>query len=132
VPIRLNVANNSLKNDPPASEKTHGPDPVTFPVVEVEPWVPLDASVLSITMLPGGPPSMKSKAGTAVTPLSGPLPIVTSITVPCAKDYYWWRAGSQLRLYTVYDKDERDDLTPQQRNTLKAMLKAELEARRSA
>ena len=30
-------------------------------------------------------------------------------------------------LYTVYDKDERDDLSPQQRKTLKAMLKPELE-----
>ena len=29
-------------------------------------------------------------------------------------------------LFTLYDKDERDDLLPQQRKTLKAMLKAEL------
>jgi hypothetical protein len=36
----------------------------------------------------------------------------------------------QFWLYTVYDKDERDDLSPQQRKLLKAMLKAELEARR--
>jgi hypothetical protein len=43
--------------------------------------------------------------------------------------YYWWQAGSQFWLYT-YDKDERDDLSPQQQKTLRAMLKAELEARR--
>ena len=44
--------------------------------------------------------------------------------------YYWWHAGSQFWLYTLYDKDERDDLSPQQRKTLRSMLKAELEARR--
>jgi hypothetical protein len=32
----------------------------------------------------------------------------------------------------VYDKDEQDDLLQQQRKTLRAMLKAELEARRKA
>ena len=36
VPIGLNVTSSSLKKDPPASEKVHGPVPVTFPVVEVE------------------------------------------------------------------------------------------------
>ena len=46
--------------------------------------------------------------------------------------YYWWEGGLQFWLYTLYDKDERDDLSPQQRKTLKAMLKAELEARRKA
>ena len=46
--------------------------------------------------------------------------------------YFWWEAGFQFWLYTLYDKDERDDLSPQQRKTLKAMLKAELEARRKA
>lgn len=44
--------------------------------------------------------------------------------------YYWWEAGLQFWLFTLYDKDERDDLSPQQRKTLKSMLKAELEARR--
>ena len=44
--------------------------------------------------------------------------------------YFWWEAGFQFWLYTLYDKDERDDLSPQQRKTLKAMLKAELEARK--
>ena len=44
--------------------------------------------------------------------------------------YYWWGAGMQFWLYTLYDKDEMADLTPQQRKALKAMLKAELESRR--
>ena len=43
--------------------------------------------------------------------------------------YYWWAAGSQFWLFTVYDKDEADDLTPEQRKSLRAMIKAELEAR---
>jgi hypothetical protein len=46
--------------------------------------------------------------------------------------YYWWEARLQFWLFTLYDKDERDDLSPQQRKMLKAMLKAELEARRKA
>lgn len=45
--------------------------------------------------------------------------------------YYWWSAGRQFWLYTLYDKDEMDDLTPKQRKALKEMLKAELEARRA-
>ncbi|MBI2960406.1 MAG: toxin [Betaproteobacteria bacterium] len=45
--------------------------------------------------------------------------------------YYWWNAGMQFWLYTLYDKDEMADLTPQQRKTLKAMIKAELDSRRS-
>ncbi len=44
--------------------------------------------------------------------------------------YYWWNAGLQFWLFTLYDKDEMADLTPQQRKALKAMIKAELEARR--
>ena len=44
--------------------------------------------------------------------------------------YYWWDVGLQFWLFTVYDKDEMDDLTPQQRKTLKAMIKTELDARR--
>ena len=44
--------------------------------------------------------------------------------------YYWWVTGLQFWLFTVYDKDEMDDLTPQQRKELKAMIKAELKARR--
>jgi mRNA-degrading endonuclease RelE of RelBE toxin-antitoxin system len=45
--------------------------------------------------------------------------------------YYWWNAGMQCWLYTLYDKGEMADLTPKQRKDLKAMLKAELEARRA-
>ena len=37
VPIGLNGIWSSLKKEPPASENIHGPVPVTFPVVEVEP-----------------------------------------------------------------------------------------------
>jgi hypothetical protein len=44
--------------------------------------------------------------------------------------YYWWDAGLQFWLFTLYDKDEMDDLTPQQRKMLKAMIKTELDARR--
>ena len=46
--------------------------------------------------------------------------------------YFWWAAGLQFCLFPLYDKDERDDLSPQQRKVLRAMLKAELEARRKA
>lgn len=44
--------------------------------------------------------------------------------------YYWWRPGKQFWLYTLYSKDEMDDLTAAQRNILKELLKKELEARR--
>lgn len=43
--------------------------------------------------------------------------------------YYWWDAGSQFWLFTLYDKDEASDLTEQERKALKEMLKRELEAR---
>lgn len=45
--------------------------------------------------------------------------------------YYWWDAGFQFWLFTLFDKDEMADLTPQQRKGLKGMIKAELEARRN-
>jgi hypothetical protein len=45
--------------------------------------------------------------------------------------YYWWIEGLQFWLFTVYDKDEMSDLTPHHRKALKAMIKAELSARRS-
>ena len=45
--------------------------------------------------------------------------------------YYWWDAGTQFWLYTLYGKDEMTDLTAKQRRDLKAALKSELEARRS-
>jgi len=44
--------------------------------------------------------------------------------------YYWWFPGLQFWLFTLYDKDEMPDLTPQQRKAFKAMIKVELEARR--
>ena len=44
--------------------------------------------------------------------------------------YYWWVPGFQFWLFTLYDKDEMADLTPPQRKAFKAMIKAELEARR--
>lgn len=43
--------------------------------------------------------------------------------------YFWWAAGMQCWLFTLYDKDEMKDLTPQQRKTLMAIVKTELEAR---
>lgn len=45
--------------------------------------------------------------------------------------YFWWSAGMQFWLYTVYGKDELTDLTPGQRRVLRDMLKAELDARKS-
>ena len=44
--------------------------------------------------------------------------------------YYWWLSGKQFWLYTVYNKDEMDDLTDAQRKFLKELLKQELDARR--
>jgi hypothetical protein len=46
--------------------------------------------------------------------------------------YYWWEAGTQFWLFTVYDKDEVADLTQEHRQALKKMIKAELDARRSS
>ncbi|MDN5924503.1 MAG: hypothetical protein L0H70_05835 [Xanthomonadales bacterium] len=44
--------------------------------------------------------------------------------------YYWWLAGAQFWLFTLYDKDEAIDLTPTHRSTLAQLLKAELKARK--
>lgn len=44
--------------------------------------------------------------------------------------YFWWDAGRQFWLFTLYDKDELDDLSAAERKALKDMLKRELEARR--
>ncbi|MGH8703563.1 MAG: toxin [Burkholderiales bacterium] len=46
--------------------------------------------------------------------------------------YYWWDAGMQFWLFTVYDKDEMADLTAKQRIALRGMVKAELDSRRSS
>ena len=43
--------------------------------------------------------------------------------------YYWWDGGGQFWLFTLYDKDEMSDLSAQERQALKAMLKRELAAR---
>lgn len=39
--------------------------------------------------------------------------------------YYWWLVGKQFWLFTVYDKDQADDLTSEQRKAFKHMLEAE-------
>ncbi|WP_397449972.1 toxin [Pseudomonas sp. NA-150] len=43
--------------------------------------------------------------------------------------YYWWLGGAQFWLLTLYDKDELDDLSNDQRKTLKNRLEEELKAR---
>ena len=43
--------------------------------------------------------------------------------------YYWFLGVDQFWLFTVYDKDQADDLTPGQRKVLKKLLKTELEIR---
>ena len=45
--------------------------------------------------------------------------------------YYWWVGGDQFWLFTVYDKDQADDLTSEQRKALRQLLKRELEYRQS-
>lgn len=45
--------------------------------------------------------------------------------------YFWWEAGSQFWLFTLYDKGEVADLTASQRAALKLMIKKELQARSS-
>jgi len=44
--------------------------------------------------------------------------------------YFWWETGRQFWLFTLYDKDEMDDLSAKEKDLLKAMLKRELDARR--
>ena len=44
--------------------------------------------------------------------------------------YFWWESGRQFWLFTVYDKDTLDDLTPQQKRTLHDRLKTELRAQK--
>jgi hypothetical protein len=43
--------------------------------------------------------------------------------------YYWWLGGDQFWLFTIYNKNEADDLTPRERKLLKALLNTELKAR---
>jgi hypothetical protein len=44
--------------------------------------------------------------------------------------YFWWSAGAQFWLFTLYGKDEVADLDPDERRLLRQMLKSELDARR--
>ena len=43
--------------------------------------------------------------------------------------YYYWDVDEQIWLFTVYDKDEADDLTPKQKDQLAQLLKNEVKAR---
>jgi len=43
--------------------------------------------------------------------------------------YFWKDAADQFWLFTVYDKDEADDLSPKQREMLKQRLQLEIRAR---
>lgn len=39
--------------------------------------------------------------------------------------YYWWLGGKQFWLFTLYDKDQADDLTTEQRKAIRKLLNAE-------
>lgn len=43
--------------------------------------------------------------------------------------YFWWEAGKQFWLFTVYDKNEMSDLSAKDKKALKEMIRLELEAR---
>lgn len=43
--------------------------------------------------------------------------------------YYWWDGRRQFWLFTLYDKDEMDDLSAKEKKALRDILKRELEAR---
>ena len=45
--------------------------------------------------------------------------------------YFWWAEGRQFWLFTLFNKGEMADLTPQQLAALSALLESELEARRN-
>jgi hypothetical protein len=44
--------------------------------------------------------------------------------------YYLWTGGDQIWLFTLYGKDEVDDISPEMRERMRKALKAELEALR--
>lgn len=44
--------------------------------------------------------------------------------------YYWWSVGLQFWLFTLYDKDELDDLGAKEKKLIRDMLKTEREARK--
>jgi hypothetical protein len=43
--------------------------------------------------------------------------------------YYYWMEGVQFWMFAIYDKDELDDLSPDERKRVAQMLKAEIEQR---
>lgn len=43
--------------------------------------------------------------------------------------YYFWIAGAQFWLFTLYDKDEMEDLTPKQQKALRQLLDNEVKER---
>lgn len=43
--------------------------------------------------------------------------------------YYWWPEGAEFWLFTLYDKDEASDLTPDERKAIGKRVKAEIAAR---
>ena len=43
--------------------------------------------------------------------------------------YFWWEAGAQFWLFTLYSKDEMTDLSAKEKKALKEMIRLELEAR---
>lgn len=45
--------------------------------------------------------------------------------------YFWWEAGAQCWLFTVYDKDEMADLDHRQREAFRRIMIEELAARKS-
>jgi hypothetical protein len=45
--------------------------------------------------------------------------------------YYYWLGGHEFWLFTIFDKDEMTDLSPQERKALEALLRNELKERAS-
>jgi len=45
--------------------------------------------------------------------------------------YYWYFGEQQFWLFTIYDKDEAADISREQKKVLRALLEAELAARRA-
>jgi hypothetical protein len=44
--------------------------------------------------------------------------------------YYWYVGGAQFWLFTIFDKNEASDITPDQKKILKKMLEDELALRK--
>ncbi len=43
--------------------------------------------------------------------------------------YFWWQGGPEFWLFTLYGKDELNDLTPDERKAIGKRVKAEISAR---